>query len=233
MERYPRVATAFPARSRLAGAASLRGANSVISQDELGGSRLAESRSPLGGPNPMSVLACGDYRVSPLRAQRGQDEVGLGGRGGRGHRRRAGRFPSGLDVVLVVRAGHGTVPLAPVPAVLGVPPPLTRRLPTGPLPGTHPPIGEEQIVAKRAPFPSLPPGSGHRRTSAPRVAPLPCLIEGVEWNDWEREPEREGLRATSDGNQRQADHWPWIPVVRWKATTLRLMFPDGRLQPSN
>lgn len=152
----------------------------MISQDELGGSRLAEPRAALRAPNPWWALARGDYRVSPLWPEAGEEELRVAGGRGSSRRGRPRRQAPGPNVVLVVRAAHPGGPPPPVPAVLGVPPPLTRRLPTGPLPGTHPRIGKEQIVAERAPFPSLPPGSGHRRASAPRVSPPPGRIDSVE-----------------------------------------------------
>src|SRR3972149_8149628 len=49
---------------------------------------------------------------------------------------------------------------------------LNRRLLTG--------IGGEEPLAERTQLASLPRGSGHRRTSAPRMSPLPCHIESVE-----------------------------------------------------
>lgn len=162
----------------------------MISHARSAGSRLAESRIPLRGPNSLWHLAYGDYRVSPFRTQASQDELGLGGRGRGALGGGACGLPPGRDVVPVVPAGHRAVAPAPAPAVLGVALPLAGRLPAGPLPGTHAGIRSEEGLAERTPLASLPRGPGHRHTSAPRVSPLPGPIERGE------RPGRENQKET-------------------------------------
>jgi hypothetical protein len=125
------------------------------------GSRLATLARKLGRAQPCRDAALRHNRVSPLGAERGQDQLGVPGRGdgGRGPRRRPGR----PDIVLVVRSRHDPVPPPPGPTALGMALLLTGRRPAGPLARPQPRVGTEERVAERTT--PAPRSSGHRCTS--------------------------------------------------------------------
>jgi hypothetical protein len=131
------------------------------------GSRLAISVSQLWRANACRDAALRHNRVSPLGTERGQDQLGVPGRGARPRRRRPGR-PA---VILVVGPGHRAVPASPRPTVLGMPPLLTRRGPAGPLAGAEPGMGTEEGLTERTT--PAPRSSGHRCTSQMEGVTIP------------------------------------------------------------
>lgn len=163
------------------------------------GSRLAISATKLWRANSCGDATLRQNRVSPLGAERGQDQLGVPGRGARPLRRQAGR----PDVILVVRSRHRAVPASPRPTVLGMPPLLTRRCPAGPLAGAEPGMGTEEGLTERTT--PAPRSLGHRCTSQ---------MEGITIPD-PRAPTQAGCMEVSgtelgwplqQGNSRMRDH---------------------------
>lgn len=150
----------------------------MIPQGRAARSSLARFRTALWGANPAWALALRHNRVSHLGAETPQDYLEVP----RGDRRRPARLAHGLDVVLVVRAGDGTIVSAPAPAVLGMPLPLAGWCPAGPLPGAQPGMGDEQGLAEGAALPATPSprGTGHEVTSPLTVTLQPRHREGKD-----------------------------------------------------
>jgi hypothetical protein len=125
------------------------------------GSRLATAGRTLWRRKSVSVLPLRHNRVSPLGAERGQDQLGVHGRGGggRGPRRRPGR----PDVVLVMRSRHRAVPAPPGPTARRMALLLTGGRPAGPLAGAEAGMGTEEDLAEGTT--PAPRSSGHRCTS--------------------------------------------------------------------
>ena len=105
-------------------------------------------------------MAVRHYRVSPLRPKAAQEDRHVLRRDR--WRRRAGA--GGLDVVLVVAAGHRTVPAPPRAAARRMALLLAGGRPAGPLTTAEPRMGTEQGVTEGATL-TPGPGSGHRVTS--------------------------------------------------------------------
>jgi hypothetical protein len=132
--------------------------------------------------NPAWELPVRHYRVSHLGAETAEGNLEVARR----DRGRAARLARGLDVVQVVRAGDGAVPVAPAPAVLGVSLPLAGRGVTGPLASPQPGMGEEQGLAKGAALLAAPSprGTGHEVTAQQTVTLQPRLCEGEDSVRW-------------------------------------------------
>ena len=108
-------------------------------------------------------------RVSPLGAERGQDQLGVPGRGDGGRRPR--RCPGRPDVVLVVGSGHYSVPPPPGPTACGMALLLTGGRPAGPLPGPEAGMGTEESLAEGTPAAAQ--HSGHRSPPRWKATPYP------------------------------------------------------------
>ena len=132
--------------------------------------RVSRSRRP----KLWRAQACGHTglrhnRVSPLGAERRQDQLRGHGRGDGGRCSRG--CPGRPDVILVVRSRDGTVPALPGPTTRGMPPLLTRRCPAGPLARSQPGMGTEERLAEGTTSASR--SSGHRCTSQMEGATVP------------------------------------------------------------
>ena len=106
----------------------------------------------------MWAMALRQYRVSHRRVHPAQEARHLA----RGDGREGGPCPSGLHVVLVVRAGHHPVPAPPRATALGMPLALTRGRAAGPLARAETGMGTEERLAEGTTATAGTPGdSGH------------------------------------------------------------------------
>jgi hypothetical protein len=151
-------------------------ANSRIPLREPARSSLARRRLALMWGNPLWELPLRHYRVSHLGAETAEDNLEIVRR----HRGRPRGGPRRLDVVLVVRAGDGSVLPAPGPAVLGMPRSLAGRGRARPLARPQSGVELEQGLAEGAALPTASlRGPGHEGTSAVESATIPRAREAV------------------------------------------------------
>ena len=126
-------------------------------------------------------MAVRHYRVSPLRPKSAEENCHVLRR----DRWRPRASAGGLDVVLVVGAGHRAVPPPPRAAARRMALLLAGRRPAGPLTTAEPRMGAEQGATEGATL-TPGPGSGHRVTSRlgpgyPMSTPCSGWIRGVGW----------------------------------------------------
>ncbi len=138
------------------------------------GSRLAISVATLWRAQACRDAALRHNRVSPLGAERGQDQLSVSRRGARPRRRSAG-WP---DVILVVRARHGAVSPAPRPTAVSMALRLTRRRSARPLERPESGMGTEEGLTERTT--PAPRSSGHRCTSTWKASPYPIRRASVQ-----------------------------------------------------
>jgi hypothetical protein len=140
----------------------------------------------LRGANSVWGLRLRQYRVSHLGAETAEDNLEIAG----GDRGGPGAGPRRLHVVLVVRAGAGAVPAAPLAAVHGVPLSLAGGIGARPLACPQPGVWLEQGLAEGTAFPTTSPrGPGHEGTSSAESAITPWF-KGRGWVEAGRLPDQ-------------------------------------------